>query len=395
MYTDIDVSMSRTDNIHIFLMQQSPAMGGAEMYMRDLLQMWTSHGDTISGLLYGKDFLKCTQSYMFEVREMRTQFDIIGNCRGLIKSLVLLPLWIWQYSMFIRSVHVKKRIDVMLVSGLNEKILITLCGMLLRIPVVWIEYGPLSHVLHKHVHIPWLMYRLVKGWVSRVVTPSTHTIPSLINDGGHVRSRISHVACGVTISQRSIPKQKKARASFVIGCVSRLTPEKGQEFLIRSLVIVKKHIPQMQCVIVGSGPDENRLKKLVDELGLRNHVEFTGFVKDIDDAYNQMDVCVFPTVWELEGFGLVPIEAMARGIPVVASELGPLKETVCDIGRCFVLGDVEDLAKSIIALYQQPDYTHKQVKKGIQKVRKQYDISKQAFLLRDVLIDAVHTHRNT
>jgi glycosyltransferase involved in cell wall biosynthesis len=101
----------------------------------------------------------------------------------------------------------------------------------------------------------------------------------------------------------------------------RLIKEKRVDLLIRSLPTVKKNNPHVKCLIIGDGPEMEKLKGLVQELDLLNNVKFMGFLENVSDLFGFMkasNVFVLPS--EREGFGMVVVEANACGLPVVVVE---------------------------------------------------------------------------
>lgn len=117
------------------------------------------------------------------------------------------------------------------------------------------------------------------------------------------------------------------RILFFIG---RLVPEKGVVTLIKALGRIADVFPEVKLVIGGKGPQEDELKGLVREIGLDNRVFFTGFVSDQmrDELYHWAEVAVFPSTYE--PFGIVALEAMVAGTPVIVSDVGGLGEIVED-----------------------------------------------------------------
>lgn len=102
--------------------------------------------------------------------------------------------------------------------------------------------------------------------------------------------------------------------------VARLAPEKGVDLLIRAL----RDLPASRLRIIGSGPEEGHLRHLADELGVSGRITFEGTVPDPGPLMAQADVYVQPS--RSEGFGLATLEALAIGLPVVASDVGGLPE---------------------------------------------------------------------
>ncbi len=146
----------------------------------------------------------------------------------------------------------------------------------------------------------------------------------------------------------------------LVGTVGRLRPWKGQDRFLRVLARIRRGVPEVWGVIVGGSPfgvrDDypQRLERLAAELDLRDHLVFTGHLEDVRPALATMDVFVHPG--DPEPFGLVNLEAMAMGRPVVAFAHGALPEIVVD-GETGVLippGDEERMAGAAVALLQDP-----------------------------------------
>lgn len=372
--------------MHILLVQQSPGIGGAEMYMQSLVKQWKKSGHEVSVIGFGTGFLKMMKPLCAHVYEVPVHFDFSGNVRGLVKSCGLFPLIGLMYGAYAWRIHRLRKIDMILVSGLNDKVLATVLSNALRLPMVWIEYGSLMPVFSKLWHIPKIIYRLIKHAPEYVITPSHHAISSLKYDGRISESKIRHLACGVQIPSKV--RHGGGGKRFTLGCVSRLTPEKGQDLLIRALPLIAKHIPSVRCVIVGEGPDAERLKKLVKKLSLEKVVEFPGFVEILDDWFTQFDVCVFPSMWEMEGFGLVLAEAMARSIPVVAFAHGPMVDIIGDAGVLVTKGSVKELSQAVVELYKNPAQRRAYGAAGREKAQKEYDIRKQAAHMLEIFKEA-------
>ena len=131
----------------------------------------------------------------------------------------------------------------------------------------------------------------------------------------------------------------------VILCLSRLVPRKGQDVLIDALPAIRGRIPRARLLIVGGGPYREDLRRRASDAGVAEHVILTGSV-DVDDvpAYHAAaDVFAMPARTrgrglDVEGFGIVYLEASASGIPVVAGTSGGAPETV----RRGITGEVVD-----------------------------------------------------
>jgi len=119
--------------------------------------------------------------------------------------------------------------------------------------------------------------------------------------------------------------QKKKGPLLRIGTVRRLVPRMGLE----NLIIAMKDLKDFELLIAGTGTLSEKLEKLITTLNLEDRVKLVGWVseEEIVDFYRGLDLCVIPTV-KLEGFCLTAMEAMSCGIPVLASNLEGLRESV-------------------------------------------------------------------
>ena len=123
----------------------------------------------------------------------------------------------------------------------------------------------------------------------------------------------------------------------VVVCVSRLVPRKGQDVLIRALPLVRQRVPDAALLIVGGGPDASRLRELAAEEGVAADVVLTGSVpwEELPAHYDAGDVFAMPcrsrrAGLEVEGLGIVFLEASATGLPVVAGRSGGSPDAVLD-----------------------------------------------------------------
>jgi glycosyltransferase involved in cell wall biosynthesis len=131
---------------------------------------------------------------------------------------------------------------------------------------------------------------------------------------------------------------------FVIGAVGNAHPAKGYDVLLRAVRILKDRGVAMQCVIVGEmfGAIGERLAALRSELGIEDRVVFTGYRSNVPELLRAFDVFVLSS--NAEGFSLATIEAMAAGVPVVATRCGGPESIVAD-GRTGLLVGVGEPAR--------------------------------------------------
>jgi phosphatidylinositol alpha-1,6-mannosyltransferase len=145
----------------------------------------------------------------------------------------------------------------------------------------------------------------------------------------------------------------------VVGCVSRLMARKGQDVLLRALPSIRAAVPDAALLLVGGGPSRGDLERDVDRNGLRDHVVLTGSVPaaELPSYYGAGDVFAMPCRSRLggldvEGLGMVYLEAAACGLPVVAGRSGGAPDAVRD-GDTGVVVDgssSDDVAEAVAGL---------------------------------------------
>jgi phosphatidylinositol alpha-1,6-mannosyltransferase len=150
----------------------------------------------------------------------------------------------------------------------------------------------------------------------------------------------------------------------VIVCVSRLVPRKGQDMLIRALPAIRQRIDGAALVIVGGGPYRSTLDELVREFGVDEHVVFTGGVpgEELPAHHAMADVFAMPcrtrgSGLDVEGLGIVYLEASSTGVPVVAGRSGGAPESVRDGDTGLVVDgwDVGAVAGAVGDVLADPD----------------------------------------
>jgi len=149
----------------------------------------------------------------------------------------------------------------------------------------------------------------------------------------------------------------------IIVTISRLQERKGQDYVIRAMPLILKEIPNAHYLIVGDGEERERLEKLVKELSLEDKVTFVGFVseKELPYYYNLADVFILAnrvtSTNDVEGFGMVFIEANACEKPVIGGKTGGAIDAIIEgkTGLFVNPTDKKDIAEKITYLLKNPD----------------------------------------
>jgi phosphatidylinositol alpha-1,6-mannosyltransferase len=171
-------------------------------------------------------------------------------------------------------------------------------------------------------------------------------------------------------TNRFVPSPRDSTTRFQLGwtdrqvilTVGRLQKRKGHDQLIRALAILRRSLPKLLYVILGDGEERSELEALVKREGLAQHVQFRGEVDDstLIPCYQQCDLFVLPNrqvAKDLEGFGMVLLEAQACGKPVIAGDSGGTAETMSipETGLVVNCENPEALASVLYQLLQDPN----------------------------------------
>lgn len=194
------------------------------------------------------------------------------------------------------------------------------------------------------------------------------------------------------------PQDRRRPEPPVIGIVGRISPTKGQLSFVRAAAIVRSRFPGARFRVVGAplfGEDayDARVRAEAEALGLADAIEFTGFVEDPTDELDGMSVCVHASA-QPEPFGQVIVEAMARGVPVVATRGGGVTEIVHPSPEIEPFGwlvprdDVDGLAEAIIAVLEQPEVALSRAIAAWREVQERFSIIRTADAIQTVWRDA-------
>lgn len=179
------------------------------------------------------------------------------------------------------------------------------------------------------------------------------------------------------------PDPREARAKLglpvegpVVGSVGTLRPVKGFDILLQAFARLAPHWPGAHLLIVGDGPEMKKLRALADILGLCDRVHFTGARTDVEQLLPALDVFVCPSHWE--GLPLAVVEAMAAGLPVVATRVSSLTEVVAEgvTGLIVPPADPAALAHSLETLLEDPELRRRMGAAGRQRAQDHYTLER-------------------
>lgn len=211
--------------------------------------------------------------------------------------------------------------------------------------------------------------------------------PSTVVSNGINLAEFTKVDIGDFYERFKIPKDK-VKLLFV----GRLYPEKSVDTLIKAMPHIIAEQGNVHLMLVGGGHLREKLEKLMHELRVSEYVTFLGIVSDEDRllAYNAGDIFILPSLAELEG--MVVLEAMACGKPIIVSDalMSASRFFVMDNGFLFKTKDHLDLANQILKLVKDEHLRTQMGQVSLEKV-KHYDINKSVEILEDIYYSALKT----
>ena len=245
-----------------------------------------------------------------------------------------------------------------------------------KYPTILTMHGIIAKELkfHKGINFIFILFihkpneRYVVSKISNIIAVSLH-VKNVISD--MTQSQICVIQNGIDFEDIHNVQPHKSIEYPSILFVGGLSKVKGIDTLLNAVPIIRKKILNLCVYIAGSGPEEKKLKELVKELNIEENVNFLGYVSEIEkySYYKSADVCVFPSIYE--PFGIVLLEAMACGKPVVASNVGGIPFVVEEgkTGLLFESGNVEDLADKIMTILKNEELREKMGEAGRERAK--------------------------
>ncbi len=369
-----------------------PHYGGVEMFTTNIARELAALGHRTTLLCAGGNAPKTVCEGKLETRLLRS-LDIMG--------MPIMPSLLTSIPVDVDCIHAT------MPSPLGPMVAWALCRLRDKPLVVSVHslptrYGPLSDTYNKLI-----LPRILKS-ASFVVTPSRSffartTLAPLFST---IADKISSIPNAVdlevfrpdsTLGLRT--KEEYAlpeRTILFVGVLDGAHWYKGLEYLLQAVRELRKNI-DIHLLVVGDGDRRNYFEYLTVTLGLKTNVTFLGRVpsEELPGLYNACDCLVMPSISHTDSFGIVLAEAMACGIPVVASDVGGLSETVGDAGLLVPPGDVSAIIKSVTLLLTDPSLRERVAGRCLERARRYFSWKLVASSYEMVHLNALECKGNT
>lgn len=281
-------------------------------------------------------------------------------------------LWSWKviFSRKVSLIHTHWIVP----QGLIGAILHALTG----IPHVTTIHGSDLTILKKHKLLKYICRFIIRN-ADVITVNSSYTKQQLVAIAPESVQKIWVIPMGVDVGQfhgiAHSPLEKKYRNNRIILSVGRLIDLKGTIYLIEALPCVLKSQPNTILLLIGSGPEQERLRQRIEDLSLGEHVKFLGTLshEDLIPYYQTADVFVLPSITrdgKAEALGVVLLEAMASGCPVIGSNVGGVPDIIIDGENGFLVPeqDPDALAERIIQILSDEELKNKFQKNGYNRI---------------------------
>jgi glycosyltransferase involved in cell wall biosynthesis len=340
------------ENFSILLIGTQMAIGGAQRGLLDQARWFKAHGcRTAVVFFYDKEDLhkKWSQAADFPIYNLEAYEHDAGILRQSIQLIRgFLRLW---------RLLIRERFDVVETFTHDSN--------LLGLPIAWLARVPVRIATHRGKIERFPRWRqgfhslLVNFGIARILIAVSEQTRQLGIDEGVRSNRITVIPNGVSPLDMSAVDRMEARKQLALEAgnifllsVGRLTYQKGHEYLVRAMPRVLSRFPSTIAGICGEGPLRQDLESQILELGLSNHVRLLGTREDVSPFLGCADLFVLPSRWE--GLSRALMEAMAAGIPVIASDVDGIKDLITSgvHGLLVPSEDSDRLATSILQLLE-------------------------------------------
>ena len=247
-----------------------------------------------------------------------------------------------------------------------------------------IPYSFTAHGSDLHVDRHLLCEKLAEA--AFAVPISRYNRDVMIDECGEgVRPKLVVIHCGVDTAVFR-PAERSKDGPFTIVAIGTLHEVKGQHYLVEACRLLRERGIDFECKLIGDGPDRKALPRQIARAGLETRVTLLGRRdrREVAELLRAADVLAVPSVptrrGKREGIPVVLMEAMASGVPVVASRISGIPELVDDgvTGMLVSPGDAESLARALARLHEDPGLRQELARAGRMKVVSEFDVHENA-----------------
>ncbi len=308
---------------------------------------------------------------------------VIPNFKRSFLAKIQLPLLFFSELFHAMLLIRKEKVDVinshwLLPSGLVGMI----CKSIFKTPNIVVVHGSDVNISKKSNILRKVCSRILDN--SDAITVNSNYIKNtVLSIDRYIMDKVSYIPMGVDESVYA-PKatssiKDRYGAEYIVFSVGRLIDWKGMKYLIMAMREVVKKVHGAKLVIGGSGPEKANLERMARDLGLQDSVIFPGYIdaSALSEYYHSSDVFVLPSInlnGQTEALGVVLLEAMASGTPVIGSNVGGIPDIIQDGYNGFLVPErsPKDLADRIVKLLLDRDLAKRFSANGYKTVNERF-----------------------
>ena len=321
----------------VYIITRSDVLGGASVHLLDLAKSMINQGHQVDILVGGNG------AFTEELKKNNISFSSLNHLKREI-SLIHDLLGFWEIKKHLKNL----KPDVVHCHSSKAGLLGRLAAKSLNLPVIFTAHGWAftEGVSAKKQKIYAYLERFLAKLSDHIITVSEYDRQHGFKYQVGSPELVETIHNGVPDIR--MPTTKESNAVIKLIMVARFEDPKDQLFLIQSLLKLPKHL-NWQIDFLGDGPNLQKCKDLVENNNLESKIIFHGQSFKVKEFLNQADV--FVLISNYEGFPLTILEAMSTSLPIIASDVGGINESVTSInGYLIPKGNLEILTHSIIEL---------------------------------------------
>jgi len=367
----------------LFTIDFAPRKGGVANYYKNICRHFPT------------DDIFVLASRENEEKEFDTQQKYKIYRKNLISTFPVWPKWTLSF-LHLHKIVKKEKIDIILVGQILPLGTVAyIYKKIFKTPYAVFIHGMDIQMACKNKRKKYLTLKILKD-ANFIIVNSNYT-KNLILQEGIAEEKINVIYPGVEkniplLAKEGVGVVNKYSNNKILLTLGRLVKRKGQDMVIKSLPSILEKFPNLIYIIAGEGPDKEYLENLAKENNVEKNVIFAGKIKDEEKSayYNKSDIFIMPArdiAGDVEGFGIVYLEAGLHNKPVIAGRSGGAIESVLD-EKTGLLVDSENIGKissAVIKLLFDKELASNLGRKGKERALTKFNWEKQVEKIKNLL----------
>jgi glycosyltransferase involved in cell wall biosynthesis len=361
--------------VRIALLATVVEFGGSEKVILSLLENINTELFDVVPIIYTRSD-QTNNRFISRLEQMKKKYYFISVNKYKFKYLNPIINIVETY-----NILKKNQFDLLHTHGYRADVLGSITGKITGLSLISTCHGFIAN--DSNLTLYNMIDRIILRSFNKIIAVSKGIKDDLIKSGIHeshitvLQNAVSGHHSSELFSQNRQSKRKLVKIDgkdFVIGYLGRLSEEKGINYLIEAGSLLFNEGMPIRLLIIGEGPQRKEMEDLVKKTNIGDNITFVGFQSEIEEWLPAIDVFVLPSL--TEGTPMALLEAMAYGIPVVASTVGGIPYII-DSGKNGILvspGNPQDIKDAISLLYRNEDLRNTFSREAQNKIKSNYNV---------------------